>query len=306
MTSVLRIAVDIGFDELYALKAQRQSVALVGNTEQVVPQVGLESRQVVSSRLENLSRACLKVHRFDEVSVSDNPSIANAVFGDKAARTSTKCWIVRSLDASRISDQIAKLNLDLIDRVRATSQTALEVLKRRLPSNVRIDFHPLVPRIAAYNWHDATISQLSWVGSPDPDEGLQDALRVASQTDLPFKIYWTRTPSPTEFTATVAAVSMLGLEERLEFGIPGTFEAFTKLCSNSTDAGNLWISTTRDYPKRSAWELIAALGAPIVAFDSMYARSLASTYGDAIRLGSEGDVMNLGRMVASFERTRSL
>lgn len=291
MTAILRIATDLGMDELRDLSSNHDfSVAVVGNTEQVAPTRGLTWRHVTRARLENMARACSGVRAFNEVRISDDAKVANAVFGSKGLKSRLNTWMVRSTEAGRIQTEIDALDFTHVDRVYATSVTAANFLKRRVPPETIIEtLSP--PRLSGVAISNQPVERLSWIGSANPDEGLQDFLRIAAQVDLPVEIVWTRTPAPTEFTSAVSSISMLGLEDRVEFGVPGTFEAFEQLGRTSSEVGRLWFLAARDYPARSGYELLVQLGARVMAFDSLYARNLAALYPGRIELVSEGDVL---------------
>ncbi|MFI2570477.1 hypothetical protein ACH473_18620 [Cellulosimicrobium funkei] len=289
-------------DELQTLaETSRAATVVVGNTEQAVPEFGIVVRQVAPKRLENIARACGRMHRYAEARISGDASIANAVFRDKKINAAVKTWVARSTDGTRIQSEIAELDFSTIDRILVSSNVTKAFLERRVPAGTTIERED-----RAGSRGDETLAseprRLVWVGTPDPNDGLQDFLRIAALVDLPVQLVWTRTPKPGEFTAAVAGMSMLRLEDRVEFSMTGTFESFLQRARRSREDGDVWFCASRDYPERSAFELLARSGAPIVAFDSMYARGLRDSYPEAVALVPEGDVLDAATFLTALSR----
>lgn len=300
--TILRIAKQLGMGELRSLAESDGDAAVVlGNIEQPLPLKGIVARQVAESRLENMARGCARTGSYTEVRISDSAKIANVVFGDAKAHSGVRTWYVAETEARRIQAGIDELNLDTVDRILVTSSVAQAFLTRRVPEGTVIDLEePASGQEAGAT--SADVSRVSWVGSADLQDGLQDFLRIAALTDLPVRVMWSTIPTSVEFTATVAAMSVLGLEDRTEFAVPGTFEAFAEEARESADNGELWVCTVRDVPARSAYELLLSEGAPMLSFDSMYVRDLERRYPGAQILVSEGDVQSAAERIASLRK----
>ena len=87
--------------------------------------------------------------------------------------------------------------------------------------------------------------------------------------------------------------------------VPGTFEAFAEEARTSAGNGELWVCPVRDVPARSAYELLLSEGAPVLSFDSMYARDLERRYPGAQILVSEGDVQGAAESVESLRKVKA-
>lgn len=305
MSTILRIAEQLSMEELHTLATSEDDAAIVlGNLEQPLPTDGLTTRQVVANRLENMARGCARTGSYDEIRVSDSAKIANVVFGDEKVQVGVRTWFVAETEATRIQARIDELRLDTVDRILVTSLVALALLSRRLPEGTVIDLiEPATRRGAEEPF--ARISGVTWTGTADPQDGLQDFLRIAALIDLPVRIVWSAIPAPAEFTAVVAAMSVLGLEDRVEFAVPGTFAAFAEEARKSASNGELWVCTVRDVPSRSAYELLLSEGAPMLSFDSMYARDLDRRYPGSQVLISEGDVQGAAERIESLCREKA-
>lgn len=300
MSRILRIAPQIAMEELRVLAASDKPVTVVlGNLEQPVPTYGLTTRQVVASRLLNLALACARQKSHDEVRISGDAAIANAVFGDKSIRRRQATWFLSDTDATRIQAGVKDLEVSAVDRILVTSQEAKTFLARRLPLGTTIDLLG-VESGRSEQPLKAAPARLSWIGSGDPNDGLHDFLRIAALLDLPTRVVWTAAPPPSVFTAAVASISMLGLEHRVTFAMLGSFRAFVEEADQSEAQAELWVCTARDAPERSAHELLAASGAPLLCFDSMYARNLERRYPGRIELVPEGDVLVAVRKVETM------
>lgn len=305
MTSILRIAKQLGMDELRSLAMSDSDAAVVlGNLEQPLPVDGLTVRQVVESRLENMARGCARTGSYREIRISDSAKIANVVFGDAKIHSGVRTWYVPETEATRIQAGVEELNLETVDRILVTSVGAQTFLSRRLHEGTLIDVVEPVPAREAKGYPSG-FSRISWIGSPDLQDGLQDFLRIAALTDLSVRIVWSTIPGPVEFTAVVASMSMLGLEDRVEFAVPGTFEAFTEEARTSAENGELWVCTVRDVPSRSAYELLLSEGAPLLSFDSMYARNLDRIYPGSQTLVPEGDLQGAAQHIELIRGKRA-
>lgn len=303
--TILRIAKQLGMGELRSLAESNGDAAVVlGNIEQPLPLKGIVARQVVESRLENMARGCARTGSYTEVRISDSAKIANVVFGDGKVHSGVRTWYVAETEATRIQAGIDELNLDTVDRILVTSSVAQDFLTRRVPEGTVIDLEEPASGQEAGST-SADVSRISWVGSADLQDGLQDFFRIAALTDLPVRVMWSTIPTSAEFTATVAAMSVLGLEDRTEFAVPGTFEAFAEEARESADNGELWVCTVRDVPARSAYELLLSEGAPMLSFDSMYVRDLERRYPGAQILVSEGDVQSAAERIASLRKVNA-
>lgn len=302
MKGILRIATDLGFDEIDALTGTAsENVVVLGNTEQAGPNQGLVWRQVTPARLENIAKACSILRPFREIRVSDNTELANRLFSDKKVSSRLNSWLVRTTDPARIEGDIQGLSLDNVDKIIVTSTEASSFLRRRLHSQVTIE--QIEPIQAPLDGATVSpISKLKWIGSADPNDGLQDFLRIVALDDLPAELVWTRVPSASEFGSVVSAIAMLGLESRIEFSVPGTFERFKGRIRQSRTDGDAWLCTARDYPVRSAYELLVANGAYVVAFDSLYAQNLCSATQSNVRLTNEGDVIEAAKALKDIRR----
>ena len=212
--TILRIAKQLGMGELRSLAESHGDAAVVlGNIEQPLPSKGIVARQVVDSRLENMARGCARTGSYSEVRISDSAKIANVVFGDAKVHSGVRTWYVAETEATRIQGGIDELNLDTVDRILVTSSIAQTFLTRRVPEGTVIDIEePASDREVGELAAD--VSRISWIGSADLQDGLQDFLRIAALTELPVRVMWSSIPSSVEFTAAVAAMSVLGLEER--------------------------------------------------------------------------------------------
>ena len=300
--TILRIAKQLGMGELRSLAESDGDAAVVlGNIEQPLPSEGIVARQVIDNRLENMARGCARTGSYSEIRISDSAKIANAVFGDAKICSDMRTWYVEETDATRIQAGINELNMNTVDRILVTSSVAQAFLTRRVPGGTVIDLEEPAPdREARESFAD--VSRLSWIGSADLQDGLQDFLRIAALTELPVRVMWSTIPTSVEFTATVAAMSVLGLEDRTEFAVPGTFEAFVEEARESAGNGELWVCTVRDVPARSAYELLLNEGAPMLSFDSMYARDLERRFPGAQIFVSEGDVQGAAESIASLRK----